>query len=321
MNNFKFTKLLSSMLAFVMVLSLLVPFSSASGEEWKPFKQDTQSQSMIELKAAIAEQLSLSKEGPILHESLQNVSGNQDVAVIVHLSEKPVALEQGMSQVRGNKFSNARANEVRSNVKAQQAKVKKELSAKKVQMTQGYTFDTVLNGFAATVKADDLPKLLEIEGITLIEPDATVYASEDLTMKSSELVKEDSLEAQMNTSTSFLGIEQLWNEGIEGQGIKVAVLDTGIDADHPEFAGIYKGGKNFIPHSSTYAKPRADDDASETLPSERPAGTPEFNANGSSFYTSHGTHVAGTIAAIGANEFGIKGIAPKVDLYAYRVLG
>ena len=57
------------------------------------------------------------------------------------------------------------------------------------------------------------------------------------------------------------------------------------------------------------------------MPSERPAGTPEFNANGSSFYTSHGTHVAGTIAAIGANEFGIKGIAPKVDLYAYRVLG
>ena len=53
----------------------------------------------------------------------------------------------------------------------------------------------------------------------------------------------------MNTSISFLGIEKLWDEGFEGQGIKVAVLDTGIDADHPEFAGIYKGGKNFIPHS------------------------------------------------------------------------
>lgn len=133
--------------------------------------------------------------------------------------------------------------------------------------------------------------------------------------------EEQSYDALMNTSNSFLGIERLWNEGLEGQGVKVAVLDTGIDADHPEFAGIYKGGKNFILHSSTYATPRADDDASETLPSERPDHVPEFNANGSSFYTSHGTHVAGTIAAIGANEFGIKGIAPKVDLYAYRVLG
>ncbi|MCM3744115.1 S8 family serine peptidase [Sporosarcina luteola] len=125
----------------------------------------------------------------------------------------------------------------------------------------------------------------------------------------------------MDTSIGFLGIETLWNEGLEGQGIKIAVLDTGIDADHPDFQGIYKGGKNFIPHSSTYTKPRADDDASETSPVERPAGTPEFNENGSAFYTSHGTHVAGTIAAIGNNEYGIKGIAPKVDLYAYRVLG
>ena len=91
--------------------------------------------------------------------------------------------------------------------------------------------------------------------------------------------------------------------------------------DHPDFAGIYKGGKNFIPTHQPTREPRAEDDASETSPVERPAVTPEFNADGSSFYTSHGTHVAGTIAAIGNNEFGIKGIAPKVDLYAYRVLG
>ena len=81
-----------------MVLSLLVPFSSANAEELKPFKQNSQSESIIQLKAAIAEQLSLSKDGPVLHESLQNISGDQDVVVIVHLSEKPVALEQGMNR-------------------------------------------------------------------------------------------------------------------------------------------------------------------------------------------------------------------------------
>lgn len=321
MKKFKLTKFLSSILAIVMVLSLMVPLSSAQAEESKPFKTDSQSESIIQLKAAIAEQLNLSREGPILHESLQNVSGNQDVAVIVHLSEKPVALEQGMSKVKGRRFSNSRENEVRENVQVQQEKVKKELATKKIQITQGYTFDTVLNGFAATVKARDLQKLLTVEGITLIEPDAIVYASADNTMKPSELNKEEQLETQMITSNSFLGIERLWNEGLEGRGIKVAVLDTGIDTDHPEFAGIYKGGKNFIPNSALYSKPRADDDASETLPSERPVGVPEFNENGSPFYTSHGTHVAGIIAAIGANKFGIKGVAPKVDLYAYRVLG
>ena len=132
----------------------------------------------------------------------------------------------------------------------------------------------------------------------------------------------EKLDPAMDTSISFLGIERIWDKGFEGEGIKVGVLDTGIDYDHPEFEGIYKGGWNFVPHTVTdYTRPRADNDPYETTPSERPNHRPEFNASGSSFYTSHGTHVAGTIAAIGKNEYGIKGIAPKVDLYAYRVLG
>lgn len=304
-----------------MVLSLMSPFSNVSATNTTPFDKDSQSESTMQLKAAIAEQQRLSQAGPTLHESLKNVDGEKEISVIVHLSDTPVALEQGKNQLRGKSFSNSRKKEVRANVKAQQAQVKKDLATKKVQMKQGYTFDTVLNGFSATIKAKDLPELLNTEGVTLIEPDTTVYASEDQSNTTNTGKNDSLIEPFMNTSNSFLGIEELWAEGFEGQGIKVAVLDTGIDADHPDFAGIYKGGKNFIPNTSVYTKARADDDASETLPSERPAATPEFNANGSSFYTSHGTHVAGTIAAIGANEYGIKGIAPKVDLYAYRVLG
>lgn len=101
----------------------------------------------------------------------------------------------------------------------------------------------------------------------------------------------------MDTSTDFLEISGLWDMG-------------------------YQGGFNFVPHvGSTYARPRDDDDPYETSPSDRGEGQSEFNPDGSSFYTSHGTHVAGTIAAIGANDYDIKGIAPQVDLYAYRVLG
>ncbi|MFF2753534.1 S8 family serine peptidase [Psychrobacillus sp. NPDC058041] len=315
----RFTKFFSSILAFVMVLSLLSPFTAlANGDQSLPFKTGTQSESDLLAKAAIVEQLNLLGGEARLHEDLKKVSGNEQVAVIVHLSEKPVALEQGIEKLKGKSLSKAQSTKVKANVKAQQAMIKKEMKNKKISFKEGYSYDTVLNGFAVTVKADDLSKLLEIEGVTLIEPDVTVYALEDSPAK---IVKEEQVDAAMNTSISFLGIEKLWNEGIEGQGIKVAVLDTGIDANHPEFQGVYKGGKNFIPNSSTYTKTRADDDASETSPVERPVNTPEFNEKGSAFYTSHGTHVAGTIAAIGANEYGIKGIAPKVDLYAYRVLG
>lgn len=76
-----------------------------------------------------------------------------------------------------------------------------------------------------------------------------------------------------------------------GVGVKVAVIDTGIDPCHPDLVGNYKGGKNFTTKGK---KPPTDD-------------------NG------HGTHVAGIIAAA-ANGFGVVGVAPDVDLYAVKVL-
>ncbi|WP_419958758.1 S8 family serine peptidase [Psychrobacillus psychrotolerans] len=305
-----------------MVFAMLAPTSAFANTEKTPFKSQEPSESTLAMKAAIADQLSLTNNGPTLHKDLQGLSGDEEIAVIVHLSEKPVALEKGITELAGKSFTKSAASSVKAKVISQQASVKKEMNNKMISYKEIFSYDTVLNGFAASVKASDLAKLLTINGVTLVEPDATVYAMEDSSSLQPANPEADTpVDAAMNTSISFLGIEKLWNEGIEGQGVKVAVLDTGIDADHPEFAGIYKGGKNFIPNSSTYTKTRTEDDASETLPSERPAGTPEFNTTGSSFYTSHGTHVAGTIAAIGANEYGIKGIAPKVDLYAYRVLG
>lgn len=75
-----------------------------------------------------------------------------------------------------------------------------------------------------------------------------------------------------------------------GSMIKVAILDTGIDLDHPDLWRNIKGGINTL-------KPRksADDD------------------NG------HGTHLAGTIAAID-NDFGVIGVGPEISLYAVKVL-
>lgn len=37
------------------------------------------------------------------------------------------------------------------------------------------------------------------------------------------------------------GIEELHNEGVTGDGIKVGVLDTGIDYNHPDLNNVYKG--------------------------------------------------------------------------------
>ena len=72
--------------------------------------------------------------------------------------------------------------------------------------------------------------------------------------------------------------------------IKVGVIDTGIDLNHPDLKAIVKGGINTIMPSVSYT-----DD------------------NG------HGTHVAGIIAALD-NDIGVVGVSAKVDLYAIKVL-
>ena len=82
----------------------------------------------------------------------------------------------------------------------------------------------------------------------------------------------------------------IWDEGERGMGIVVAVLDTGVDMNHPDLKGNIIGGRNFT--TENWSEDNFND------------------GNG------HGTHVAGSIAANG----NIKGIAPEAKLLICKVL-
>lgn len=81
--------------------------------------------------------------------------------------------------------------------------------------------------------------------------------------------------------------------------VVVAVLDTGIDADNPEFAGRLVPGYNALSGQA--------DGPGSFGPTDDDAG--------------HGTHVSGTIAAAANNATGIAGIAPTVSIMPIKVLG
>jgi len=82
--------------------------------------------------------------------------------------------------------------------------------------------------------------------------------------------------------------ERAWNV-TRGAGIRVAVIDTGIDASHQDLRSNFAGGASFVP------------------------GESYIDGNG------HGTHVAGTIGAR-QNGSGVIGVAPNCKLYAVKAL-
>ena len=87
-----------------------------------------------------------------------------------------------------------------------------------------------------------------------------------------------------------IGADKIWNEGIIGSGVKVAILDTGIDTDNPELQDSYLGGYDFVNNKAI----------------------PEDDHG-------HGTHVSGIITSNGLINASSKGVAPGAGIYMYKV--
>ena len=103
-------------------------------------------------------------------------------------------------------------------------------------------------------------------------------------------------------------VDLLRADGVRGAGIKVAVIDTGIDYDHPALGGCFGEGCLV-----SYGTDLVGDDYTGGATPGVPDDDPDDCAG-------HGTHVAGIVAAQ-VNDYGFTGAAPDVTLGAYRVFG
>ncbi len=133
-------------------------------------------------------------------------------------------------------------------------------------------------------KADDLYVISELGSmVEYYEPDckATLYAASN-----------DPYAAKQ-WSLNSLEINSAWNKGYEGEGVRVAIIDSGVNSLHEDFEGaVFDKGKNMI-------------DGSHDVRDEM----------------GHGTFVAGVIAATRDNGIGIAGLCDDVTVVPIKCFG
>jgi len=200
-------------------------------------------------------------------------------------------------------------------------------------------FQSALNGIKVEIARSNVAKLAALPGVTGILP-----------------VHEDARDNA--TSVPYLGAPQVWDVGplpnLRGEGIKVAIIDTGIDYTHANFAGpgtvaayIAANAADTLPASPALFGP-----AAPRVKGGFDLVGDNYNASGSGAAlipqpdpnpldcNGHGSHVAGTAAGSGVTAAGATytgpynssiytpgafrigpGVAPKADIYGYRVFG
>lgn len=137
-----------------------------------------------------------------------------------------------------------------------------------------YNFHPFINALAVNLPESAISGLSNNPNVSYIEPDSQAFALGEY--ENSWGV--DHIEADLVHPTN------------KGTGTKVAVIDTGINYNHPDLAANYVGGYDFV---------NGDSDP--------------LDDNG------HGTHVSGTVAAV-ADGIGVIGTSPEVSLYGLKVL-
>ena len=135
---------------------------------------------------------------------------------------------------------------------------------------------TLINAIAAKLPEQAIENIQKTPRVTYVEIDGEVHT----------------LDTELDNSWGVkrIGAGTVHESGNKGRGVRVAILDTGIDSTHSDLNANYKGGYDYV------------NDDSDPM-----------DDNG------HGTHCAGIVAAED-DGVGVVGVAPEAHLYAVKVL-
>lgn len=192
-----------------------------------------------------------------------------------------------------------------------------------------YRYRMILNGFAIVAPTALQEKIGALAGVAHLET-AGNFERPVLPSENTVIAPTMGQAIQQRNSVKFIGGAEAHARGLRGQGMKVGVIDTGIDFTHAMFGGA---------GTEAAFKAVAPDQPNAGFPNAKVVGGVDFvgttyNAAAVDFLKTvpqldvnpideggHGTHVAGTVAGLGDGVNTYDGVAPDSSLYALKVFG
>jgi minor extracellular serine protease Vpr len=193
-----------------------------------------------------------------------------------------------------------------STVQADQTTFKSDAKKAGLTFQQRFSYTKLFNGLAIKTDAgtaDEISSLASVQN---------VYPIGIETLPPDQPISPDDASANQMTGADIAQSEL----GLTGAGVKVGIIDTGIDYDHPDLGGDGVQRSN----SSVFPTPRVIagyDFVGDAYDAGNPNSDTPVPDNYPDDCAGHGTHVAGIVGANGA----VTGVAPGVKFGDYRVFG
>lgn len=249
-------------------------------------------------------------------------SGNQ-VSVIVELKDEPAAIYKARTEKAGGTVSQDQLKSYRDSLVAKQADFLKALAANGIAAS---LVSRDVKGFDGNVAATvPLQYSLVYDGLALMVDQSSIAAIRKMPQVKS-VHSDEKLTTNLNNSVPYIRAPQLYGSnpndltqfstaptGNEGQGVFVAIIDTGVDWTHPMFGGDPTPPRlAVLPPGPTQSK--TNQKVVYYLPLTDSAVEDGFG---------HGTHVASTVAGYSAQPLDgspiLHGVAPQAKLMSYKV--
>ncbi|KAF8800239.1 subtilisin-like protease [Phlegmacium glaucopus] len=162
----------------------------------------------------------------------------------------------------------------------------------------------------AAVSLNDAITIANIPGVKAIRP--VMKFKQPMPVKSHIVTGSNDPQLPPDTQSTHVmtGVDKLHADGVIGTGIKIGIIDTGLDYNHPALGAGFGSGHKVIGGYDFVGDAYNGTDTSQPVPDNDP-----LDCDG------HGTHVAGIIGANPGNEFNISGVAYGASLTSYKVFG